>query len=59
MGTGKFAVLSFAVDPGVIGLCDAHNTFHSLERFLLAIFIRVLRLRWLAVSRAADNYSPP
>ena len=59
MGTGKFSVLSFAVYPGVIGLCDAHNTFQSLERFLLAIFIRVLRLRWLAVSRAADNYSPP
>ena len=59
MGTGKFAVLGFAIDPGVTGLCDAPNTFHSLECFLLAIFSRVLCLRWFAVSQAADNYSPP
>lgn len=42
-------MLSFAIDPGVTGFCDAHNTFHSLERFLLAIFSCVLRLRWVAV----------
>ena len=56
MGTGKFAVQSFAIDPGVIGFCDARNTFPSLEHFLLAVFSCVLHFRWVcSVSQAAHN----